>query len=249
MDLTDEQWARLDPLIPEPPRRADGRGRPWTPRRTVLDGVLWILRTGARLTPYEPYLRARWAEGCRNGQQLHREIVAQGFRGTCTLVARFVAQLRRAERIGILVAPITTAGDPLTPHTAAMLLLRRAEQCSDRERAAIEQLRACHLDIAMTMTFTERFVTIVRERRGDALPQWLADAQASAIREIGQFAVKIRKDERAAIAADAPPPVAAIDAVRPDRVIRRGNDGKPQTNHPWKQGYQQRQDRIAEQLE
>ena len=48
MNLTDDQWARLDPSIPEPPRRADGRGRPWTPRRPVLDGVLWILRTGAQ---------------------------------------------------------------------------------------------------------------------------------------------------------------------------------------------------------
>lgn len=48
MELTDAQWARRDPLIPEPPRREDGRGRPWTPRRPVLDGVLWILRTGAQ---------------------------------------------------------------------------------------------------------------------------------------------------------------------------------------------------------
>ena len=149
------------------------------------------------LTPYEPYLRARWAEGCRNGQQLHREIVAHGFRGTCTLVARFVAQLRRTERTGVLATPTTTAGDPLTPHTAAMLLLRRPERCSDAEQAAIAQLRACHPDIATTIAFTERFTTMVRERQGDALPQWLADAQASAIREIGQFAVKIRKDEAA----------------------------------------------------
>ena len=43
------------------------------------------------LTPYEPYLRARWAEGCRNGQQLHREIVAHAFRGTGTLDANYVA--------------------------------------------------------------------------------------------------------------------------------------------------------------
>jgi transposase len=149
------------------------------------------------LTPYEPYLRARWAEGCRNGQQLHREIVAHGFRGTCTLVASFVAQLRRAERAGIVVAPLPITGDPLTPHTAAMLLLRRPERCSDGERAAIAQLRACHPDIATTMVFTERFTTMVRERQGDALAQWLADAQASAIREIGQFASKIRKDEAA----------------------------------------------------
>ncbi len=78
-----------------------------------------------------------------------------------------------------------------------MLLLRRPERCSDAERAAIEQLRACHPDIATTMDFTERFTTMVRERQGDALSQWLADAQASGIREIRQFASKIRKDEAA----------------------------------------------------
>jgi transposase len=78
-----------------------------------------------------------------------------------------------------------------------MLLLRRPEGCSDGERAAIAQLRACHPDIATTMTFTERFVTIVRERHGGELAAWLADAQSSRIREIGQFAVKVRQDEAA----------------------------------------------------
>ena len=29
MDLTDEQWVALEPLLPKPPKRADGRGRPW----------------------------------------------------------------------------------------------------------------------------------------------------------------------------------------------------------------------------
>jgi transposase len=46
-DLTDAQWATLDSLIPEPTRRKDGRGRPWKNRRAVLNGVLWVLRTGA----------------------------------------------------------------------------------------------------------------------------------------------------------------------------------------------------------
>jgi transposase len=46
-DLTDAQWGVLDPLIPEPARRRDRRGRPWKARRTVLNGVLWVLRTGA----------------------------------------------------------------------------------------------------------------------------------------------------------------------------------------------------------
>jgi hypothetical protein len=38
-DLTDAQWALLDPLIPEPQRRKDGRGRPWRDRREVLSGI------------------------------------------------------------------------------------------------------------------------------------------------------------------------------------------------------------------
>jgi transposase len=47
-ELTDEQWALLAPLIPEPPRREDKRGRPWRDTREVINGVLWILRSGAR---------------------------------------------------------------------------------------------------------------------------------------------------------------------------------------------------------
>ena len=47
-ELTDAQWKLLEWLLPEPPRRADGRGRPWRSQRDVLNGVLWILRSGAR---------------------------------------------------------------------------------------------------------------------------------------------------------------------------------------------------------
>jgi transposase len=43
-----------------PRRRSDGRGRPWRDTRAVLNGVLWILRTGApwhdlpnRYPPYQ----------------------------------------------------------------------------------------------------------------------------------------------------------------------------------------------------
>lgn len=47
-DLTDEQWEVLEPLLPKLLVRRDGRGRPWRDNREVLNGVLWILRTGAR---------------------------------------------------------------------------------------------------------------------------------------------------------------------------------------------------------
>jgi transposase len=47
-ELTEEQWAVISPLIPENPRREDGRGRPWRDSRELLNGIPWILRTGAR---------------------------------------------------------------------------------------------------------------------------------------------------------------------------------------------------------
>ncbi len=40
MDLTDKQWVALEPLLPKPAKRADGRGRPWRDTREVLNGVL-----------------------------------------------------------------------------------------------------------------------------------------------------------------------------------------------------------------
>ena len=48
MDLMGKQWEILEPLLPELPRRADGRGRPWPDSRKVLNGMLWILGTGAQ---------------------------------------------------------------------------------------------------------------------------------------------------------------------------------------------------------
>ncbi|WAW10221.1 transposase [Oxalobacter vibrioformis] len=46
--LTDEQWALLEPLIPKSESHRTGRGRPEVPTdRDVLNGVFRVLRTGA----------------------------------------------------------------------------------------------------------------------------------------------------------------------------------------------------------
>jgi transposase len=45
-ELTAAQWAMLAPYFSSPPPRSDGRGRPWKDARQVLQGVLFVLRTG-----------------------------------------------------------------------------------------------------------------------------------------------------------------------------------------------------------
>lgn len=60
MDLTEQQWQRLESLIPSPKDRVEQRGRPPRNPRDVLNGILWVLRTGApwkdmpsRYPPYQ----------------------------------------------------------------------------------------------------------------------------------------------------------------------------------------------------
>ena len=43
-DLTDQQWQQLQPLLP--PQKPT-TGRPAKDHRTIINGILWVLRTGA----------------------------------------------------------------------------------------------------------------------------------------------------------------------------------------------------------
>ncbi len=45
--LTEAQWKKIAPLLPKPRKHRKG-GRPWIENRRVLEGILWILRSGAR---------------------------------------------------------------------------------------------------------------------------------------------------------------------------------------------------------
>lgn len=45
--LTDEQWDRIAPHLPQHPASPQG-GRPRADDRECLEGILWLLRSGAR---------------------------------------------------------------------------------------------------------------------------------------------------------------------------------------------------------
>jgi len=47
IELTDEQWARIAKHVPKPQAKPKG-GRPRADDRQCMDGILWVLRTGAR---------------------------------------------------------------------------------------------------------------------------------------------------------------------------------------------------------
>lgn len=61
-ELTDKQWEKIEPLLPSPTPGNRG-GRPRAPSRACFEGILWVLRSGARwkdLPPCFPSASTCW---------------------------------------------------------------------------------------------------------------------------------------------------------------------------------------------
>ena len=84
MELTNEQWNRIEPIIVATTPKKDPRGRKQRDPRKVMNGILWILRTGAPwkdLPPrYPPY------------QTCHRRFQQWVRQGTFQLIAQELVQ-------------------------------------------------------------------------------------------------------------------------------------------------------------
>jgi transposase len=85
MDLTEVQWRVIEPLLPpEQTQAIKRRGRPWREARAVLNGILWIMRTGAQWDElpkkYPPY------------QTCHRRFQQWVMDGTFEKILREVAR-------------------------------------------------------------------------------------------------------------------------------------------------------------
>jgi len=90
-EVPDEVWAVLKPLIPKVRKRRDGRGRPQQHSdRAVLNGILWVLRTGAG-----------WAdlpERFPSGSTCYRRFSRWAKNGTLRRILEYLA--RHLEEVG-----------------------------------------------------------------------------------------------------------------------------------------------------
>jgi|ERR1700734_914153 Putative transposase of IS4/5 family (DUF4096) len=84
-ELSDAQWQLIEPVL-RPQRRSHGRGRSWQDIRRVLNGILWVLGTGAQwrelqqvsavpdLPPLLPAVGARGQTGAHHGPRSGRAL-------------------------------------------------------------------------------------------------------------------------------------------------------------------------------
>jgi transposase len=177
--------------MPQPParQRSRHRGRPL-------------------VAPFTPYLRRRWNAGCRNAQQLWRELVAQGHQPARRTVERYVGQLRRetGTRFKFRQAEPALWYDETTPESApvpvtalraARLFLSKPESQRPTDRALLTRL--LRLDPVMPRTYhqVQGFCQMVRQRHGHAFDAWITEVQHAGVKELRAFAKGLLKDEGA----------------------------------------------------
>lgn len=106
------------------------------------------------LAPFEPYLRHRWAHGCRNARALFEGVRAGGYRGSYAHLRHALSVWRdeparhgRSARGPTPSPPTLPAPRPVSPRRARWLLLRPAEDLDAAERAFLAHLRTARPDL------------------------------------------------------------------------------------------------------
>jgi transposase len=155
-------------------------------------------RPSARvLTPYIPYLIRRWRDTQADSMQLWREIQALGDTHSARTVCRFITQLRRAADAGHQPesqgSPDTRPQGP-SARAVSFAMVSPAVKRSLEAQTYLDQL--CQLDagIARAHALSQAFLAMVRERRGEDLEAWLAEATRSGIDELARFARGLQED-------------------------------------------------------
>src|SRR6266566_4391830 len=157
------------------------------------------------IDPYKDYLIQRWNEGCRNAQQVYREIREQGYTGSDQPIVRFFAQLRKKKdaRKFKQVDPSketpvkAPAKRPPTASQVAHWITFKEEQRLEWQQSYLTQLCEKDPQIAQTYELIQEFTTLLRERGGERLDEWLERVETQGIAELQSFAQGLKKDYEA----------------------------------------------------
>jgi transposase len=160
------------------------------------------------IAPFTPYLRRRWNAGCRNAQQLWRELVAQGHQPARRTVERYVGQLRRETGTRFKFrhaapAPLYAENHdarrpaPLTALRAARLFLSKPEAQHPTDRSLLAHLLRLGPVMSDTYHQVQAFCRMVRQRHSDDFDAWIKDVQECGVKELRAFAKGLLKDAAA----------------------------------------------------
>jgi transposase len=157
------------------------------------------------LDPFKPYINQRWNDGITDAAVLHTELQAQGWKGSIQAVRRYVQQFRPADGRTRAArtpqpAPAPAAPPPLKPRRVVRWLMTRPDHLDETGAAHLAQILARSPGLAATATHVRAFATMMTERQGQRLDQWIADVRADPLPALHSFANGLQKDHDAVLA-------------------------------------------------
>lgn len=173
---TISRWVNSESLPP------DSRGR--FKRKCLID-------------MYETYLHDRLAEGCTNQSQLWREICQLGFTGNRELVSKWIRDNGLSPRANSTNPAIKR--DPIAvprPKALTWLLIRRKEELDEKEQYLLKLLLR-DTKIAELRQLAHKFMHMIRNQSDSEWASWLETCCQSAVKELRNFAISLKRDEAA----------------------------------------------------
>jgi transposase len=165
----------------------------WNPGRS------WRSRWDA----HREWIDARFAEGCTNAADLHRQLMERGFRGSYCSVQRYVTKRlglsgRKRERVNGARPSVLP---PPSPRQLSFEWVRRPENRKPNEKRRIDAIRTSSDELASALGLADEFAALLRKCSSETLSDWLVKGEASSSPEMRRFAEGIRRDESAVLAA------------------------------------------------
>jgi transposase len=157
------------------------------------------------LDPFKPYINQRWNDGITSAAVLHTELQAQGWKGSPQAVRRYVQQFRPADGRTRAArtqqpAPAPAKPPPPKPRRVVRWLMTRPDHLDETSAAHLAQILACSPGLAATATHVRAFATMMTERQGQRLDQWITDVRADPLPALHSFANGLCKDHDAVLA-------------------------------------------------
>lgn len=161
---------------PEPPKPT-----PRALRKSLLD-------------PYDEYILQRLSQGCRNAAQIYREIQEKGFAGSLSITKAYVRFLQSSTKDGKAPQTRTQRAEAISPRELRWLLTRKREKLDQEEQERLDRLLTASAEVQTVYTLAQRFLELVRERKGQHLRAWMEKAEKSGISELKSFVAGIERD-------------------------------------------------------
>jgi transposase len=147
----------------------------------------------SKLDPYEDYMLARLAQGCKSAAQIHREITEMGFSGGRSNVKAYVAHLRTSTAEGAPAVKRSERAQVLSPRSLRWLLTRERKDLDQEEQAQLDQLLTVSPEVRTVHALLHMFLLLMRERKHQRLRLWMEEASKSGIAELKSLVAGVER--------------------------------------------------------